>query len=321
MNRKISAGLCAAAMTLAASNASADTFVRMLGGPTGGSWYPLGAKIMEIFEREIDGVATNISPGGGMGNVRDVDAREAEMGWTFTHTAHEGFTGAGAYDREHPNVRHFATAFEGVLHAVVPRGSDIQSYRDLAGRDISPGQPFVAGITVVQNVLDAYDMSYDHIRETGGTVHHVSFADSVTMMKDGHIDAYFAVVEPPHASVIELNFSPGIRLLSIDDEEMERLLADNPPYMRTTIPAGTYEGIDEDIVTIGVSSAIIVHADVPDDLVYEMCRVFWDNQDEIRAVHEVWGTVSLENAISGAAIPLHPGVERCYGELGVELPS
>ena len=43
----------------AASPAAADTFVRMVSGPSGGSWYPLGAKIMQVFDEKIDGITTS----------------------------------------------------------------------------------------------------------------------------------------------------------------------------------------------------------------------------------------------------------------------
>ena len=45
--------LAASVLPLAVSAAHADQFVRMVSGPSGGSWYPLGAKIMQVLEEEI----------------------------------------------------------------------------------------------------------------------------------------------------------------------------------------------------------------------------------------------------------------------------
>ena len=59
---------------------SADTFVRIVSGPAGGSWYPLGAKMAEIFEKQVPGIAVSNGPGGGVGNVLDVNRGEAEIG-------------------------------------------------------------------------------------------------------------------------------------------------------------------------------------------------------------------------------------------------
>ena len=41
----------AALAIMAVAPAQADTFVRMVSGPSGGSWYPLGAKIMQVMEK------------------------------------------------------------------------------------------------------------------------------------------------------------------------------------------------------------------------------------------------------------------------------
>ena len=45
-----SLGVAIVASCLAGATAhGADTFVRMVSGPSGGSWYPLGAKIVQVF--------------------------------------------------------------------------------------------------------------------------------------------------------------------------------------------------------------------------------------------------------------------------------
>ena len=49
-----------------------------------------------------------------------------------------------------------------------------------------------------------------------------------------------------------------------------------------------------------------------------MCKVFWANHAAFLEVKSVWKTVTLENALNGAAIPVHPGAKKCYDELGVK---
>ncbi|MEE9251115.1 MAG: TAXI family TRAP transporter solute-binding subunit, partial [Alphaproteobacteria bacterium] len=90
--------LPALALVLALGTAAnAETFVRMVSGPAGGSWYPLGAKIAEILGREVPGIATSNGPGAGVGNVKDVNKGEAEIGWSYAHTAYNGYSGGGKF--------------------------------------------------------------------------------------------------------------------------------------------------------------------------------------------------------------------------------
>jgi hypothetical protein len=49
-----------------------------------------------------------------------------------------------------------------------------------------------------------------------------------------------------------------------------------------------------------------------------MCKVFWANHSTFADVKKIWNRVKLENALNGAAIPVHPGAQKCYDELGVK---
>ena len=102
-------GLSVAALgfALTAPVAQADQFVRMVSGPSGGSWYPLGAKIMQVFDEKIDGITTSNTSGGGISNVLSVNGGDAEIGWSYAHTAFNGFSGKGKFKKAQPDVRHF----------------------------------------------------------------------------------------------------------------------------------------------------------------------------------------------------------------------
>jgi hypothetical protein len=77
MHRILKALSVVGGLTLAASSVQADDFVRMVSGPSGGSWYPLGAKIMQVMQKDISGIATSNGPGGGVGNIKDVSEGNA----------------------------------------------------------------------------------------------------------------------------------------------------------------------------------------------------------------------------------------------------
>src|SRR5690606_41583919 len=46
------------------------------------------------------------------------------------------------------------------------------------------------------------------------------------------------------------------------------------------IPREAYQGLTEDVLTVGVPTTLVIHKDLPDDLVYEMAKVFWNSYDE-----------------------------------------
>ena len=316
---KIKTTIAVAVLAAAVGGAAqAETFVRMVSGPSGGSWYPLGAKIMQVFDEKIEGISTSNTSGGGISNILAVNDGDAEMGWSYAHTTYNGYVGKGKFKKAQPNVRHFATLYPAMFQVAVRKDSPIQSFSDMKAANISPGKAKWTGTAFAESILKAYGYGFDDIKKNGGTVHHVSYTESVSLMKDGHIDVFMAATSMPQASFLELEHSPGIRFIGMPKEKLDEIIKANPGYIPGLMPKGVYESVDHDLYTLGIVTNMVVSKDLPDDLVYNMCKVFWANHAAFLEVKGVWKTVTLENALNGAAIPVHPGAKKCYDELGVK---
>lgn len=309
------------ALGLGAQSASADQFLRMVSGPSGGSWYPLGAKIMQVFDEKIDGITTSNTSGGGISNVLSVNGGDAEIGWSYAHTAFNGYSGKGKFKKAQPDVRHFATLYPAMFQVAVRADSSIKSFEDMKSANISPGKAKWTGTAFAESIIKAYGYGFDDIKANGGTVHHVSYTESVALMKDKHIDVFMAATSMPQASFIELEHSPGIRFIGLPQEKLDAILKANPGFIPGKMPKGVYKSVDEDLHTLGIVTNMVVHKDLPEDLVYNMCKVFWANHATFAEVKSIWKRVKLEDALAGAAIPVHPGAAKCYKELGVSGSS
>ena len=316
MIRGLLAGAAALAMT--APSVSADEFVRMVSGPSGGSWYPLGAKIMQVFDEKIDGITTSNTSGGGISNVLSVNGGDAEIGWSYAHTTANGFNGVGKFSKAQKDVRHFATLYGSMFQVAVRADSDIKTFADMKDKNISPGKAKWTGTAFAESILSHYGIRFDSIKANGGTVHHVNYTESVALMKDGHIDVFMAATNMPQASFIELEQSPGIRFIGLPKEDMEAIIAANAGYIPGLMPAGVYKSVTSDLHSLGIVVNIVVHKDLSDDLVYKMCKVFWEHHADFAEVKSLWKRVKVEDALNGVAIPVHPGAQKCYDELGVK---
>lgn len=296
----------------------AETFVRIVSGPAGGSWYPLGAKMAEIFGK-ISDIAVSNGPGGGVGNVLDVNKGEAEIGWTYGHTAFDGYKGnAPVFKSNNENIRHLATLYPAGLQTVVPAKSDIKTYSDLKNKNLSPGKVKWSGYAAAKMIFKKYGYTVEDVRKGGGTVHHVSYSDSVSLMKDGHIDAFVALTSIPQASLLALEFSPGVRFLSIDKPILEGILKENPGYIKIDISNNQYKSVTAPVPTLGAVTILVAHKDVPDNVIYNITKALWENHGELVKVKKVWNSVKLETALLGAALPVHPGAKKYYDEKGVK---
>ena len=307
----------ASSFAFLANVANADTFIRMVSGPSGGSWYPLGAKVMQVMESKIKGVSTSNTSGGGISNVMSVDGGDAEIGWTYAHTVANGYSGKGKFKKAHKNVRYFATLYPAAFQVAVRADSKIKGFEDMKSANISPGKPKWTGTAFCESIIKDYGYDFSTIKKNGGVVHMVSYKESVALMKDGQADVFMAATSVPQASFIELENSPGIRFIGLPKDRIDRIVKNNPGYIYGKIPASAYKSLDKDIPTLGIVTSMIVHKDLSDDLVYKMTKVFWDNHAEFVKVKGVWKKVLMKDAVNGAAVPIHPGAAKYYKEQGV----
>lgn len=300
--------------------AGGEKYIRMVAGGTGGSWYPLGVAMMDIVEKNIPGISASSSPGGGVANCKTIHRGQADLGWTYSHTASNAFNGTGTFNKKHDKLRHLMSFFPGILQIAVPKKRDIKTIGDLWNKRIVPGKVGFTGTKIMEIVLKAYDITFESIKKNGGIVNYVGYNDAAALMKDGHNDCYVAVTTSPHAVLIDLNFKPGVRLLGIDEAHMKKVLELEPGLMPTVIQKADYKGMTEDIHTIGTVSEVIVSADMPDQIAYQIVKVVYDNYDQLAKVKKKSIANSPpENALMGARIPVHPGAMRYYREKGIKL--
>ena len=318
MNRISRILLTAIPLTLAAGTASADTFVRMLAGPQGGAWYPYGAKMSEMFQKNIKGITTSTGPGGGVGNIRDVDKGNAEIGWTFGHTAVAGMNGTGPFKgKKQSNIMFFANLYPGLLQMAVAKDSKIKSLKEIGGARISPGKLTFAGNIAFEKLIKHYGFTYDGIKKAGGTIHRVGFSDGAALLKDGHIDLMVAMTTAPNAAYLAVDFQPGFRLLPVDGDIADKYIAENPGFIKTKVSKNAYTSLTEDVPAVAAPNIMIINKTVSEDLGYQLAKVVWEHHAELVQINKFWNNVKLEDALEGAGIPIHPGAMRYYKEKGV----
>ncbi|MEJ2433696.1 MAG: TAXI family TRAP transporter solute-binding subunit, partial [Pseudolabrys sp.] len=247
-----------------------------------------------------------------------INGGDAQIGWSYAHTTFNGYKGKGKFKKANRNVRYFATLYPAMFQVAVRKDSPIKSFEDMKAANISPGKAKWTGTAFAESILKSFGLSFDKIKQNGGTVYHVDYTESVALMKDKHIDVFMAATSMPQASFIELEQSPGIRFIGLSKKKLDEIMAANPGYIPGVMPKGVYESVDHDILTLGIVTDMVVSKDLPDDLVYKMCKVFWAHHDDFTQVKKIWNKVTLKNALKGAAIPVHPGAKKCYAELGVK---
>ena len=287
--------------------------LKLMTGPMGGSWYPLGGAISDAVQKAVPGVTLAVTPGGGVANVEGVQFAKCDLGFSNSSSGVDGILGRAPFKEKMTEVRQLANLYPQYFQMVVLEDSGIKSVTDLKGKVISPGPKGHTGEFASRQVLEIFGLSYKDMSK----VHHVSYNDTVALMKDGHCDGWLFCTTIPAASVIDLATNRKIRLLNLSEDKVAAMQNLNAGYIRRTVPKGTYHGVDYDVQGFGFFTHLIVSAKTPDDLVYQITKVMVDNLPDFANVVSAMKGLTAEDLALDIGIPFHPGAAKYYKEIGV----
>jgi uncharacterized protein len=287
--------------------------LKMITGPMGGSWYPLGGAIAELIQKNTPGSTVSVAPGGGMANVVGVQEGKADIGFGNSSSSVDGVEGREPFKAPTKNVMQLANLYPQYFQIFVLKDSDIKSVADLKGKAICPGPKGHTGELVSRQILDVYGLSYKDMSK----VNHVSYSDAGALMKDGHAHAWLPGTTIPASVGLDLATTKGIRLISIPDDKIEAIRKMNVGYLKRIIPAGTYPGVNYEVQTIGYFTHLVISAKLPDSLVYNITKILAENVDRLADVVKDMKGVTVKDLALDIGVPFHPGALKYYKEVGV----
>ncbi len=287
--------------------------LRIMTGPQGGAWYPLGGAIAEILKKEIPGTTASVLPGAGIINVQGVDTARTDIGFGNSVSTVDGLAGREPFKAPVKNVRQLATLYMQYFQLIVLDDAKIKSVTDLKGKSVAVQPRGNTGEQMTRELLQVYGLSYKDL----GKVSHVSYNDAVALMKDGHAQAYTLISTVPASSVLDLASDRKVQMLSVPEDKFKELQKINSGYARREIPKGTYPGVDYPVEAFGTYTHLMIRGDLPDDLVYGVIKALAKHVEDLGAVvRDVKGLTVKEMAFD-VGVPYHPGALKYYKEAGV----
>ena len=304
-------GLSAAAAPL---GAQAQDFINVLTGGTSGVYYPMGVALSKIYSEALPDAKVQVqSTKASVENLNLLQQGKGEIGFSLGDSvklAAEGNADAG-FNAPLDKLRGIAAIYPNYIQIVASADSGITTLADLKGKSVSVGAPKSGTELNARAILAAAGMSYDDL----GKVEYLPFAESVELMKNRQLDATLQSAGLGVASLKDLSTSIPITVVSVPADVAETLGA---PYTAGEIPAGTYEGQDEAVTTVAVRNYLVTSDAVSDDTAYAMTKAMFENLDEMKAAHAAANAIDVQNALQGMPIPVHPGAQKYYDEVGVK---
>lgn len=316
MFHRIATAIPAAALTgllATAPQAQAQDFINVLTGGTSGVYYPLGVALSEIYAAGIEGSRTQVqATKASVENLNLLAQGRGEIAFALgdsVQAAWEGNEEAG-FPRPLSELRAIAAIYPNYIQIVADASAGVTTLDDLRGKSLSVGAPASGTELNARAIFAASGMSYDDLSQ----VQYLPYAESAELIKNRQLQATLQSSGLGVAFIQDLSATHDITIVEIPEEVVTAI---GSPFAPAVIPAGTYAGIDQDIPTAAVGNMLITHEGVSEETAYQMTKLMFDNLDRMQSAHGAAGGISTDTALEGLPIPLHPGAERYYREIGL----
>ncbi|GAB3527995.1 TAXI family TRAP transporter solute-binding subunit [Photobacterium alginatilyticum] len=312
---KISA-LAAAVMT--SGMASAQDFITIGTGSVTGVYYPTGGAICKLVnkDRKQHNVRCSVeSTGGSIYNVNTMRAGELDFGIVQSDWQYHGYNGTSKFKDQgaYKKLRAVFSIHTEPFNIIARTDSGINSVADLKGKRVNIGNPGSGDRATMGVVMDAMGWTNADFKLAS----ELKGSERSQALCDNKIDAFVYVVGHPNGSIKEATTSCEAKLVPATGAAIDKIVADNPYYAKSTVPGGMYKGTNDDVNSFGVAATLVSSTDVSDDVVYALVKSVFENFNTFKRLHPAFANLKPENMVKdGLSIPLHPGAERYYKEMG-----
>ena len=283
---------------------------------TGGSMYPAGAAVSQVWTNNVQGVKCNTQTStGSFQNCQDVSTGEVDVAVATSDVVLNAYNGTGKFADigKLDNLRVIGAVYTSVLSGVALKSSGLTYINELLGKRVAVGP---AASATENATLAAFDVM--GIDSSNTSLENLGLGDGADSVGDGILDAAFGFAGLPIGGQLNLAATKEIQVLDMTQEEIDKVLAGNAAYIQTKIPAGTYTGQDNDSNTFGVKCLIIVTADMDADLVYDLCKAMNEHTEELAAGNALLKDMTDPSFLcTQMPIPLHDGAQKYYSEQGL----
>lgn len=290
-------------------------------GGTGGTYYPLGATLAQAISEKGEGIsATAQSGNASVANCNLIARGDVETAFVQNNIADDAYNGRGAFEGHAvTNLRAIAALYPETVQVVARKAANVKNLSEAKGKIIAVGDKGSGTEIDTRNILLLHNLSYGDIKPL-----YVGFSVASQRLQDNQGDVLFTTAGYPTSSIIELTTGKECNFVNLDPEAVKKLCGKFPFYVPITIPANTYNGQTEPVNSVATMALWVTRSNLDDDVVYKIAKALWakgnkgeSGADVLARIHDQGKNIKLESALNGVTIPLHPGAEKFYREMGL----
>ena len=301
---------CTAPASAPAAAPPAPQSLRLLTGPGGGAYSPLGEALAAVYNRKLAGIHVTAEstdgPEGAASNPLALEEGTADLAFSRADLAFQRFSQAQQGGGGTSPLRSIAVLYTNVVHLLVRRGSGITRGQDMRGHVVQIGDESFGG-ALARTVIEGHGLQMSDVTTAGPS------RTGMTKLRNGELDVRIFASAYPLSSIDDVGEGSRIALLSLSPEVVDRLRSRFPFFKPAVIPAGTYKGQKDDLATVGIDGLLLCRDGLPEDVVYQLTRTLFEAIPELSQTLNSARMISAANA-PATPVPLHPVAVRYYRE-------
>ncbi|MCK5931594.1 MAG: TAXI family TRAP transporter solute-binding subunit [Fulvimarina manganoxydans] len=280
-------------------------------GGTSGSYYPIGGALKRVFEdSDAIGDVQVVSTGASVANIQNIQDGLNQVAIVMSDVAYDAVEGKGQFEGNKVDLKAIAGLYPNVVQIVATADSGIKTVADLKGKRVGVGKVGSGVEQSAQKVLEAAGMTYDDLARVSNT----GYADSVTDMSNGNLDAAFFTSGVPNSSITGLMQTNDITFVPVDGEVAEKLLAAYPYYESYEIPAGKADAYDlqNTLDTVAIRNMLVVPGSLDDTVAEQLAEKFYAYLKSGNVSVGALTQFDPATMDKGLVAPVHPGAAEFY---------
>jgi len=283
-------------------------------GEPAGYYFPAAGALCRVLNKDKPhGYACVVEPtSGSAANIAALRSGEADLAIVQSRAALLAVQGGeGFKERPLPELRALMSLHAESTLALVRPDAAADQPSALKGKRANLGKPGSFQRTMADSVLAAAGLSEGDF----AAVVELDVGEQAEELCNGNIDVAFFSGVHPMAEVAAAIEQCGAQPVALVGRNADAALKRAPWLSRTVIKGDTYDGIRDDLPTLGMRALLVATTRLSNEEAADLVKALDANFSVLARLHPVFkGVAKADSTRDGIAIPLHDGVKALHGE-------
>jgi hypothetical protein len=308
--------LLKSAIFISVLNLYSSDFITLGTGAVSGTYYPTGKNICKFVNRYKKD--TNIrcsveATEGSISNINSIENNELDFAIVQSDILYNASKGFKTFENnKQKNIKSVMAIYPELFTLLVSKESNITKIEDIKNKKINIGNIGSGNEVTTLQLLDILNIKTTEFKPS--RLDSQELPDALINKK---IDGYFYMVGHPASNIKEATNNIDAKIIQIDGKFINKLITDNPYFIKSYIKGGLYKNNPNNIKTFGVKAVLVVNKNISDYVVYNLVKAILKNFEEFKLLHPSYNNITKKSLLEGISAPLHKGAIKYYKEIGL----